>query len=270
MALIHHVVVGGGEPAIVFVHGFGCSRADWEAQIAHFSPRHATACVDLPGHGATAAPAEPCGIELYGRAVAALLRALSLPQAVLVGHSMGCRVVLDAARQAPEHVAGIALIDGSQFAPAMLEVFKARIAAGEYRALVRGMFEQMFTERSAPATVAAGLERAMALPEDVGKAVLLSLVRYDIEHLDAVLGSMSKPLLVLQTTYSNEKRERKSLSPGQTTPYLDFVRARVRAARIEVIPGIGHFPQLDAPEETNRVLASFVASLSLRSQAARG
>jgi pimeloyl-ACP methyl ester carboxylesterase len=261
MALIHHVVAGSGAPAIVFVHGFGCSRTDWEAQVVHFSGRRATVAVDLPGHGATPAPASPCSIELYGGDVAALLRALALPPAVLVGHSMGCRVVLEAARQASERVAGIALVDGSQFAPAMLPLFEAGIAAGEYQALVRGMFEQMFTERSAPATVAAGLERAMALPEDVGKAALLSLVRYDIDSLDAVLGSIGKPLLVLQTTFSNEKRERRSLSPGQTTPYLDFVRARVPSARVEVIPGIGHFPQLDAPEETNRILASFVASL---------
>jgi pimeloyl-ACP methyl ester carboxylesterase len=268
--LIHHVAAGDGAPAIVFVHGFGCSLADWQAQIAHFSPRHATVAVDLPGHGGTTVPSEPCGIELYGREVAALLGALSLPPAVLVGHSMGCRVVLEAARQAPDQVAGIALVDGSQFAPAMLDVIGARFAAGEYRALVRGMFEQMFTERSAPTVAAAGLERALGLPEDVGKAALLSLVRYDIERLEAVLGALGKPLLVLQTTFSNEKRERRSLSPGQTTPYLDFVRARVPGARIEVIAGIGHFPQLDAPDETNRLLASFIASLAPPSQAAQG
>ncbi len=49
---------------------------------------------------------------------------------------------------------------------------------------------------------------------------------------------------------------------GQTTPYLDYVRRKVPEARIEVLPGIGHFPQIDAPAETNRVLASFLADLA--------
>jgi pimeloyl-ACP methyl ester carboxylesterase len=67
--------------------------------------------------------------------------------------------------------------------------------------------------------------------------------------------------MALQTTFSNEKRERKSLNRGQTTPYLEMVRAKLPAARIEVIPGIGHFPQLDAPAQTNALLADFAASV---------
>ena len=184
MALIHHVVAGAGSPPIVFVHGLACSHTDWQAQIDHFSARHLTIAVDLPGHGATPA-ADTSSIERCGMDVAALLRARSLPPAVLVGHSLGCRVVLDAALRAPEHVAGIVLVDGSRFGPAATQAFEARFAAGEYRALVRGLFEQMFTPRSDAKTVAAVLERALALPEDVGRAMLLSLVRYDVDKLES-------------------------------------------------------------------------------------
>ena len=54
MPLIHHVVRGEGAPPIVFVHGFACAQADWDAQVAHFSPRHRVVTVDLRGHGASA------------------------------------------------------------------------------------------------------------------------------------------------------------------------------------------------------------------------
>ena len=261
MSLIHHVVAGAGSPPIVFVHGLACSHTDWQAQVDRFSARHLTVAVDLPGHGATPA-ADTSTIERCGMDVAALLRALSVPPAVLVGHSLGCRVVLDATLRAPEHVAGIVLVDGSRFGPAATRAFEARFAAGEYRALVRGLFQQMFTPRSDARTVAAVIERALALPEDVGQALLLSLVRYDVDRLDSALERMAKPLLVLQTTTVNEKRERVSMRPGQTTPYLDFIRAKVPDARVEVLPGIGHFPQLDAPAETNRAIESFVATLA--------
>ncbi len=43
---------------------------------------------------------------------------------------------------------------------------------------------------------------------------------------------------------------------------FDFVRAKVPAARIEVLADVGHFPQLDAPAETNKVLGSFLATLA--------
>jgi len=52
------------------------------------------------------------------------------------------------------------------------------------------------------------------------------------------------------------------MTAGQSTPYLDFVRTHVPAARIVAMAGIGHFPQIDAPTKTNQVLASFLATLA--------
>ena len=262
MSLIHHVVAGAGAPPIVFVHGLACSHTDWQAQVAHFSPRHVTVSVDLPGHGRTPAGEDTHTIERCGTEVAALLEALSLPPAVLVGHSLGCRVVLDAARRAPDRTAAVVLVDGSRFVAEMGRAFEARFAAGEYKALVRGLFEQMFTPRSDPKTAAAVVERALAVPEAVGQQLLLSLVRYDVEKLEETLARTAKPLLALQTTFVNDARQRTSLRAGQTTSYLDFIRAKVPAARIEIIPDVGHFPQLDVPAETNRLLESFIATLA--------
>jgi pimeloyl-ACP methyl ester carboxylesterase len=76
------------------------------------------------------------------------------------------------------------------------------------------------------------------------------------------LVSLRVPVMVVQATYSNEKRERRTMSAGQSTPYLDKLRATVPSARIEVIPDTGHFPQLDASAETNALLDSFLAARS--------
>jgi pimeloyl-ACP methyl ester carboxylesterase len=259
---LNNVTSGTGAPPIVFVHGFGCSHTDWAAQIEHFSPRHMTIAVDLPGHGATPAPAEPASIALCGAEVAALLRARSVPPAVLVGHSMGCRVVLEAAQHAPECVAAIVLLDGSRFPPRSAETFEARFAAGDYPTLVRGMFKQMFTASSDPRTIDAIVDRALGMSDAVGKAMMLSMVRYDEETFERALERINRPLFVLQTTYVNDKRERVPMTAGQATPYLEFIRSKVPTARIEVLPGLGHFPQIEAPAETNRLLASFVATLA--------
>jgi len=80
--------------------------------------------------------------------------------------------------------------------------------------------------------------------------------------LERALEVVDRPLLVLQTTFVNDKRERVPMTAEQTTPYLDFVRSKVPSARIEALPGLGHFPQIEAPVETNRILASFIDSLA--------
>jgi pimeloyl-ACP methyl ester carboxylesterase len=262
MALIHHLVVGSGLPPIVFVHGFGCSSSDWLAQVEHFSPRHMTLAVDLPGHGATPPPTEQASIALGGREVAALVQNLCLPPAVFVGHSMGCRVVLDAALRVPERVAAIVLLDGSRFPAHSDQAFESRFAAGEYLDVVRDIFGQMFTASSDPKAVGAVLRRALAVSEQVGKPFMLSMVRYDAEMLASALERVDKPLLVLQTTFINDQRQRTSMAAGQTTPYLEFIRSMVPGATIETLAGLGHFPQIEAPAMVNRALATFIATLA--------
>jgi pimeloyl-ACP methyl ester carboxylesterase len=262
MALIHHVVLGGGGRPIVFVHGFGCDHTDWSAQVAHFAPIHRTISVDLRGHGASPGMAEDCSIERYGADVAEVMRALALPPAVLVGHSLGCRVVIEAALQAPDQTEAVILVDGSQFAAAMGAALLERFAAPDgYLTTIRGLFADMFTAKSDPAVVAAAAARAERLPRAIGEKMLMDLQRYDVFRLTASLASLRVPVMALQATHTNEKRERRPLREGQSTPYLDMVRHVVPTARIEIVPDTGHFPQIDEAERTNALISGFLTRL---------
>lgn len=262
MPLIHHVATGTGAPPIVFIHGFGCAHSDWDRQVSHFSPAHQTVAVDLRGHGASPGAPADCSIERYGADVAEVMRALSLPPAILVGHSMGCRVVVEAALQAPEHTAGLVLLDGSQFAAAMGPALRTTFAQPDgYRTLVQGMFRDMATPKSDPAVVAAIADRVGRLPRAVGEKMLSDMQRYDVGRLSASLACLRVPVMAVQTTYSNEKRERRTMTQGQTTPYLDMLRSAVPSIRVEIIENTGHFPQLDEADRTNAVLGDFLASL---------
>jgi pimeloyl-ACP methyl ester carboxylesterase len=263
MALIHHVVTGQGGAPIVFVHGFGCALADWDAQVAHLSPRHRTVAVDLRGHGASPGSAAECSIERYGADVAEVLRALALPPATLVGHSMGCRVVTEAALQAPAHTAGVILVDGSRFAASMEAVLRERFATADgYAATVKGLFTDMFTARSDPAVAAAVIRRAERLPRPIGERMLADLLRYDVGRWPASLAGLRVPVMAIQSTYSNDRRERRPMKAGQTTPYLDMLRASLPSVRVEIVADTGHFPQLDESSRTNALIDSFLADLA--------
>ena len=238
MALIHHVVTdatksGSGRPPIVFVHGFACSHTDYTAQVAHFRGEHKTVAVDLRGHGDSPGTPEACSIERYGADVAEVMRALKLPPSVLVGHSMGCRVVTEAALQAPEQTAAVILLDGSQFAAAMRATLLQRFATpASTTEAIAGMFKDMFTAKSAAATAAAVIERAKRLPPEIAAKLLLDLQRYDVTRFKASLAGVRAPLMALQSTFSNDKRERKTMAKGQMTPYLEMVRKVQPGARI--------------------------------------
>jgi pimeloyl-ACP methyl ester carboxylesterase len=110
---MHFVRSGSGSPALICVHGFACTHQDWRHQVEHFERTNDVVACDLRGHGKTPGRPQECSIEHYGGDVAALVNNLELERVVLIGHSMGCRVVLEAARLIPDKIAGIVLVDGS-------------------------------------------------------------------------------------------------------------------------------------------------------------
>jgi pimeloyl-ACP methyl ester carboxylesterase len=265
MSLINHVLTGHGRPPIVFIHGFACAHSDWSAQVAHLSPHHQTVAVDLRGHGASPGTPAECSIERLGADVADVMTALGMAPAVLVGHSMGCRIAVEAALQVPDLTAGVVLVDGSQFAAAMAPVLQDTFAMPNgYANLIRRWFEEMFTGQSNPTTVASVINRAESLPRSIGEKLLVDMLRYDVGRLATALADLRVPVMAIQTTYSNEKRERRSMSTGQTTPYLDMLRTRVPSIRIEIIENTGHFPQIDQSAQTNALLDQFLAALRAR------
>jgi pimeloyl-ACP methyl ester carboxylesterase len=264
MALIHHTRKGSGNPPIVFVHGFGCARSDWDNQVAHFSPRHDTVAVDLGGHGTSPGGPQHARIETHGADVAALLDALDLPPAVLVGHSMGCRVVLEAAHRTPGRAKAIILVDGSRLGEKGSTAWQSRGKAIEsmgYVPFVKSAFGQMFGADYDKASAEAIIQRAADRNPAIAGPLFADIGRYDCENMDDRLEGVKIPLLAIQTTVTHPNGKREPLKVGDTTPYLDTLRAKVKGARIEIIPGIGHFPQLERVAETNAMMERFIASL---------
>ena len=109
---IHSESSGQGTPPLVFVHGWCGDSEHWRYQRDFFVPSNEIVTVDLRGHGRSRDTAEGLDIETGGADVAALLQAEGASPAVLVGHGMGCRVALEAARRAPDALTGVVLIDG--------------------------------------------------------------------------------------------------------------------------------------------------------------
>jgi pimeloyl-ACP methyl ester carboxylesterase len=258
---VHFVRAGAGAPPLVFVHGFACSHADWRFQVEALAQSTAVLACDLRGHGATPGRPHECTIENYGGDVAALVANLELAGAILVGHSMGCRVVLEASRIAPERVAGLVLVDGSCIGagdPGAAERNTAQaIRVAGYRNFARKLFEDMFVASSDPMLNKATVEQALELPEETGSVLFPRLVAWDARNMERTLAGLRARLMVIQSTVLNAARVRVPLERDQSSPWVELVRRLVPAARIEIVPGVGHFPQLEAPDRVNRLIEDF-------------
>jgi pimeloyl-ACP methyl ester carboxylesterase len=258
---MHFTRAGRGRPALVFVHGFACSLEDWRHQVRHFENHHEIVACDLRAHGRTPGQPHECSIEHYGGDVAALVSNLELEQAVLVGHSMGCRVVLEANRHVAERVAGIVLVDGSRNATSDPEgaerAARATVDKVGYAAFANSLFRQMFFKPSAEAD--AIVERAVKQSAAFGPHLWPRITRWDAGSMDAAFDAAAAPVLAIQSTTRNAQLQRAPLKPGDTSPWMDYLKSR--GARLEIVPDTGHFTQLEAPEAVNRLIDRFLQTL---------
>ncbi len=256
---------GLGDPAIILIHGFTCNLNHWKEQLSGVSGGNRCVAVDLPGHGASPAPREAT-IEALAEAVNSALDKLKLDDVVLVGHSMGCRVASETFSQSPERVRGVVHIDGSAVASGDADEAARRTNQTLDQIGMTRFTEQLYSGfyvDSTPASVRDLVNAGLAkINMDFARELWLNLVRWDALRARAVLAAMKAPLLLIQSTYLNANLERVSLAPNQSTPWLDEIKKAANNATIAVVPGVGHFPMLEAPQQTNDAILSFVRRLA--------
>jgi pimeloyl-ACP methyl ester carboxylesterase len=108
---IAYEVRGEGEPALVLIHGWCCDRSYWNEQLPHFAQKYKVVAIDLAGHGESGLERKAWTMGAFGEDVVSVINKLNLDQIVLVGHSMGGFVILEAARRMPQLVIGLVGVD---------------------------------------------------------------------------------------------------------------------------------------------------------------
>src|SRR5437016_7684254 len=111
-ARIHYVNYGKGSDALLLIHGWTMNLDNWRDQAPDFAKRNRVIAIDLPGHGQSDKPQITYSMDLFARAVDAVLRDAKVKRAVLVGHSMGTPVARQFYRKYPQKTLGIVIVDG--------------------------------------------------------------------------------------------------------------------------------------------------------------
>jgi pimeloyl-ACP methyl ester carboxylesterase len=248
---VQYRVYGTGETALVFIHGWSCDSNYWREQIPAFRGKYTLITVDLAGHGGTDANRADWTIAAFGQDVATALSAVPNRQIILVGHSMGGPVALEAARLLKGRVVGIIGVDTfkSIGAPkptqaqvdAIIKPFEADFI-GQTRALVA---DHLFVKgEHAQLAQKIAYDMSLSAPR-VAVPALRAVLQYDFTD---ALKDISVPIVAINSDLGepvNEARIRKVLP-------------KFRAV---TLAGDGHFLMMEDPRRFNPALEAEVAAI---------
>ncbi len=146
---IAYDVKGQGDLTLVFVHCWTCNSSFWDGQVEFFANDYRVITLDLPGQGRSVSKRTEYTMESFGKDVAAVVDKVGAKKIVLVGHSMGGPVVLEAAKLLGDKVVGIVGVDSfytsfkhpksADELKKLMQAFEDNFA-GTSEAMVRSMF----------------------------------------------------------------------------------------------------------------------------------
>lgn len=256
-----HVQQAGAGPTIVLLHGTGAATHSWRGLFPWLSQFFTVIAPDLPGHGFTSAPLPAAhSLPSFAALIDALLTALHVKPALVVGHSAGAAI---AARMCLEHTispAGIVAINGAmlplQGLPGAVFSPLAKLLAAN--ALVPKLFswragERAVTERLLHSTGSTIDEAGVALYGELmrhsshASAALNMMAHWDLPALQRDIAKLTTPLLLL--VGENDR----------TVPPAEAIRLQrlLPRAAIKKLPQLGHLAHEEAPEMIGALIAEF-------------
>jgi pimeloyl-ACP methyl ester carboxylesterase len=247
---IHHESQGAGEPTLVLVHGWALDRHLWDGEVPRLARRHRVITLDLAGHGESGRERAAWTLAAFGADVKAVVEAAAATQVVLVGHSMGGPVVLEAARRMPERMKGIVLVDTlldveQATPPAEIEAMVQRLTA-DYETTVARMCTEYLFAAGTPAHVRERvLGHATTLPADVSIALLRAAWAYD-------------PLPALRELKAPVRAVNADMYPTN----LEANRRHMPGYEAIVVAGTGHYPMLEDPARFRPALDQALEALA--------
>ena len=133
-------VYGSGSPAIVCCNGVGVDTGFWKYIVRYFSQRHTVVTWDYRGHGRSATPAkitrDRFTIEANVKDLMSVMNAAGVKKAVLLGHSMGTQVILEAWRRHADRVIGLGMMCGA-FGKPLDTFWNSKLSAPIFDAVYR-------------------------------------------------------------------------------------------------------------------------------------
>jgi len=234
-------VIGDGSPALVLVHGWSCDRTYWRGQ-RELADRFRVVTVDLAGHGESGVGRRSWTMAAFGADVAAVVEQLDLDDIVLVGHSMGGDVIVEAACLLPDRVRGLVWVDvyrsldeaGSD--DSALDAFMTPFRA-DFPAATRAFVRRLLGANARSGRIAWVIDDMAAAPP----AVALDALRHAMTNERPAIAGLRRAGVPAV-----------AINPEQ--PPTDAGSLARHGVATMTLAGVGHFLMLEDPAGFNRLL----------------
>lgn len=240
---IFYRVHGKGEPGILFVHCWTCSHTFWTAQVEHFSKNHQVIVLDLAGHGLSSQDRGQYSMAAFAADVAAVAKAVETKQVILVGHSMGAPVVLEAASLLGDQVIGLVAVDTFHTPfqyPSSREIIN-KVVDGfrdDFKNSQEQYVRSLFAAQVENNLIDSIVSQMAAVDEKIALSALYEIFLWHLTRGEEYL-----------RRYAGKLRHINSDALGAVKPGHESVL---------IIPGTGHFVAQEKPVEFNHALEQII------------
>ena len=245
-AKVHYTEYGAGENALLFVHGWACDETFWSRQAPALGAKFHVITIDLPGHGQSDKPQIAYTMDLYVRAIDAVLRDAKVKAATLVGHSNGTPVIRQFYRKFPEKTRALVMVDGGlrPFGDkAMMEKFIDRLKGPNYEENTSKFIDNI-TSSIPDAGLRDQIKTTMLrTPQYVGISEFESTLDPELWKPDKI----NVPVLMVLAK-----------QPAWSAEYEQFVRGIVPDLDYQVWENVSHFLMMEKPEQFNNAVTTFL------------
>jgi len=253
---IRFIDAGRGAP-VIFIHGLVASMYAWRGNLASVqSAGFRVIAFDNRGFGSSEKPAHGYSNADYVRLLVALMDSLHLPDAVLVGHSMGGAIAAECAITHPKRVRGLVLIDAAGFgvrAPIMLRIVGwpgVGAIASELRSrwMMGHILKSTYFDPSKVRPEDVDQYYAPMAEPDFGRALRGVLREFRFDGLAGRLTGIDIPTLVLWGERDEWIPPRLGRALASEIPRVAYLSVR----------NAGHDLPEEMPGEVNRLIATFL------------
>jgi magnesium chelatase accessory protein len=261
-----HVQRMGSGPPLLLLHGTGASVHSWRALMPLLAQNNTVIAPDLPRHAFTRGhDAYAMSLPAMAGEVAALLKAIEIEPAAIIGHSAGAAVALQLALD-HGYAGPIVGLNAAlrPFPGALAQIFPAIAKTLFANPLVPRLFAgtidlaggtERFMWRSTHSRIDAGgmaCYRTLLKNPDHAGGGLAMMANWDLPGLRARMDEVVNPVLLVH---------------GSNDPAipLDWAKDAARwlpDARLELLPGLGHLAHEEDPEKAAALIAAFLAQHS--------
>jgi len=245
---LHYREAGQG-PTVILLHGLGGDGSRWTSTMSSLSGDFRVIALDQIGFGESDKPLVNYNHGLLGEFLVEFMNVIDVPKASLIGHSMGGFVGTFVAVHHPDKIDRLILVDGGSLEAPPRSAHLVQIQNGTTLGETREYFELMFYDKS---RVTDQLVRDNYLRRLHVSYTISRMQEARVKGLATVTkeqaANITSPTLIIWGNHD-------ALLPPADAKMLDRVIPNSQAIILEKS---GHIPQIEQPDEFNRLVREFL------------